>query len=185
MHDPTGEITLRAARSSDAPRIGVVGYSAWRKRIGVHVSPEAYARCDTDIFASSAQASSQQTIVAECCGATVGFAATEDGDNYISDLWVAPDFEGRGTGTAPLSALERAIAERGYETAQVEVLAEHHRALTLFRRPGYKTVWEGTRQNEVLVVALLMRCLTSHCEARLTTRQDNPVKAARNSSNGL
>ncbi len=34
-------------------------------------------------------------------------------------------------------------------------------------------------------VALLMRCPTSHCEARLTTRQDNPVKVARNPSNGL
>ena len=34
-------------------------------------------------------------------------------------------------------------------------------------------------------VALLMRCPTSHCEARLTTQQDNPVKGARNSSNGL
>ena len=31
-------------------------------------------------------------------------------------------------------------------------------------------------------VALLMRCPTSHCEARLTTQQVNPVNAARNSS---
>ncbi len=34
-------------------------------------------------------------------------------------------------------------------------------------------------------VALLMRCPASHCEARLTTQQGKPVKAAPNSSNGL
>ena len=34
-------------------------------------------------------------------------------------------------------------------------------------------------------VALLMRCPASHCEARLTTQQDNPVKVARNWSEVL
>ncbi len=34
-------------------------------------------------------------------------------------------------------------------------------------------------------VALLMRCPTSHSEARLTTQQDKPVKVAPNSTSGL
>lgn len=148
------EVQLRPARTSDALQIGAVGFAAWCKGIGVHVSSEAHTRIDPDVFSAFARNKSEQIIVAECSGAVIGFAATEDGDNYISDLWVAPDFEGRGAGTALLSAVEDVIAGRGYSTAEVEVLAENARALTLYRRLGYKPVWEGKRQDEVLLVDL-------------------------------
>ena len=101
-----------------------------------------------------ARTHTNQVIVAEGDGNLFGFAATEDGDNYISDLWVAPDFEGYGIGTALLSALEEIIADRGYGTARLEVLTDNQRAVSLYRYLGYRIVRQGMRKDKVLCVTL-------------------------------
>ena len=147
-------ISLRPARLSDAAQIGAVGYAAWLKGIGGHVGPEAHCRIDAETFEAFARTSWAQILVAECDGAVVGFAGTEAGDNYISDLWVSPDFEGRGIGARLVAALERVIAERGYDSAEIEVLTANGRALQLYQRLGYRIVWQGRREDAVLCVEL-------------------------------
>ena len=92
--------------------------------------------------------------MAECDGRVIGFAGTEEGDNYMSDLWVSPDFEGRGIGARLVAALERVIAERGYDSAEIEVLTANARALQLYARLGYQIVWQGRREDAVLSVEL-------------------------------
>lgn len=101
-----------------------------------------------------ARTNAYQIVVSEDNDVIVGFAATEAGNNYISDLWISPDFEGYGIGTALLVNLETAIADRGFDAAEVEVLTENERALSLCRRLGYKIVWPGFCVDEVLLVPL-------------------------------
>ncbi|MEM7171089.1 MAG: GNAT family N-acetyltransferase [Pseudomonadota bacterium] len=148
------EITIRPACRSDAETIGVIGHAAWRKGIVGHVGPAARARIGPETFADFAESHTAQIVVAEDDDALLGFAATETGDNTISDLWVAPVAEGRGVGTSLMRALEAIIAERGHEQAEVEVLAENHRALSLYRHLGYEVVWRGVRDDQVLLVPL-------------------------------
>ena len=128
-----GEISIRPARIADASEFGTVGYAAWLRGIGVHVSPEAHERISPEIFASFARTNVDQIVVAEDDDTILGFAATEDDDNYLSDHWVSPNYEGRGIGTALLSVLETTIANRGYDTAEMEVLTRNERALSLYR----------------------------------------------------
>ncbi|MGI9480280.1 MAG: GNAT family N-acetyltransferase [Hyphomicrobiaceae bacterium] len=148
------EFSIRPARVEDTRRIGAVGHQAWLKGISPHVCPEVRERIAPKTFELFARTHTIQVIVAEGDGNLFGFAATEDGDNYISDLWVAPDFEGYGVGTALLSALEEIIADRGYGTARLEVLTDNERAVSLYRYLGYGIEWQGMRHDEVLLLAL-------------------------------
>ena len=147
-------IKIRPAQVSDAPCIGSIGHAAWLRGIGAHVSAQVHERISADTFESFARTNSAQIVVAENVDSVVGFAATEDGDNYISDLWVAPDFEGRGIGSSLVSMLEKIITNHGYDTAEVEVLTANDRALKLYRHLGYKIVWQGTREDEFLSTEL-------------------------------
>ena len=127
------EVTVRPARASDARAIGAVGHAAWLKGIGVHVGPEAHARITPATFA---------------------LFATELGDNYISDVWVAPDHEGRGVATALIAAVEAVIRARGFDCFEIEVLTANERALRLYRHLGYEVTWQGCRDDLALAQEL-------------------------------
>lgn len=148
------EVTVRPARASDARAIGAVGHAAWLKGIGVHVGPEAHARITPATFALFVTVHRGEILVAEIGGAVAGFACTELGDNYISDVWVSPDQEGRGVATALIAAVEAVIRTRGFDGFEIEVLSANHRALRLYRHLGYRTVWEGSRDDPALALEL-------------------------------
>lgn len=147
-------LVIRPARPGDAERIGAVGHAAWLKGIGVHVEPPAHERVTPATFALFAATRCGEIVVAEIDGTMAGFAGTELGDNYISDVWVAPDFESRGVATALLAAIEGVIAERGHRDAEIEVLSANGRALSLYRHLGYEVTWEGARADPVLSLEL-------------------------------
>ncbi|WP_323690136.1 GNAT family N-acetyltransferase [Rhizobium sp. AN95] len=54
----------------------------------------------------------------------------------MSDIWVAPEFEGRGAGSLLIRALERQIADRGFAEAFIDVTAANGRALGTLSAPG-------------------------------------------------
>jgi len=75
----------------------------------------------------------------------VGYVAMEYGNNYISDLWVDPAYEGNGIGSALLDAMAALIDSRGFDAVTIEVLTENTRALDLYGRLGYMISWQGIR----------------------------------------
>ena len=87
-------------------------------------------------------------------GEPAGLAARDDGSDYISDLWVSPLHEGRGVGSALLLSLEQAIAKSGHGRARLEVLTSNVRALALYRRRGYRPVWESFKRDVTLGIEL-------------------------------
>jgi len=145
---------IRPARKTDASNIGKIGYAAWVKGIGNHVEFADRNRISPQTFVTFAQSHTDQIIVAEKTNAITGFTATENGDNYISDLMVAPENEGCGVGTALLSAMERLIGGRGYDTVELEVLTANTRALRLYQHLSYRIVWRGNRRDKALSTAL-------------------------------
>jgi ribosomal-protein-alanine N-acetyltransferase len=147
-------LVVRPARPSDAGEIGRVGHAAWLKGIGVHVGPDAHARITPATFALFATTRCAEILVAEIGGALAGFAGTELGDNYISDVWVSPDHEGRGVATALIAAVEAVIRARGYDTCEIEVLTANERALRLYRHLGYEITWQGSRDDTALALDL-------------------------------
>jgi len=146
-------ILIRPARLVELDRLAALGLAAWERGIRPLVPGQAWQRMRTvNPFRAFLRRCGDSVMVADLGGEAAGIAA-RDGD-CISDLWVAPLHEGRGVGSALLASLEEAIARAGHTQARLEVLSANLRALALYRRRGYRPVWEGFRRDLALGVEL-------------------------------
>ena len=75
---------------------------------------------------------------------TVRFAMEYGGlDGYIDDLFIRPDYRGRGLGRAALDALVAECGRRGVLALHVEVGRDNEVAQTLYRSYGLKPYDDG------------------------------------------
>ncbi|MEM7427658.1 MAG: GNAT family N-acetyltransferase [Pseudomonadota bacterium] len=148
------ELTIRNAHFCDAAEVGVIGYASWRKGIAPLVPSETHALVSEATFADFIREYWKQILIAELAGRIAGIAATEEGDNYISDLWVSPLYEGLGVGTTLITALERRVSDRGFDTVEIEVMTANRRALDLYLNLGYVITWQDERMDTVLQAPL-------------------------------
>ena len=74
--------------------------------------------------------------------------------DYISDLWVSPDAQGRGIGSAILNELMDRMKAEGLKRAQIEVAQANLRALDLYVRQGFRETWRGVKMSETLGLPL-------------------------------
>ena len=146
-------ILIRPARLVELDRLAAIRLAAWERGIRPLVPSRAWQRMRTvNPFRAFLRRRGDSVMVADLGGEAAGIAA-RDGD-CISDLWVAPLHEGRGVGSALLASLEEAIARAGYPQARLEVLSANLRALALYRRRGYRPVWDGFRRDPALGIEL-------------------------------
>lgn len=70
--------------------------------------------------------------------ATWGFS-TEQGGRFLllDELYVLPEFRGRGVGAATLAFVEREAARDGAGAVRIEVSVENEPARELYRKAGY------------------------------------------------
>jgi len=136
---------IREPFASEANALASAAFAAWDKGVGPLVSASARARmCDLD-FANFIRENPDQILAAFVDCVAVGYVAMEYGNNYISDLWVDPAYEGNGIGSALLDAMAALIDSRGFDAVTIEVLTENTRALDLYGRLGYMISWQGIR----------------------------------------
>lgn len=132
-------LAIRPANSAEAQELARIGLEAWEKAIRVwgedadrlrDNAREAYydfcTRCWPDI------------VVVEWNGELAGWGSCEKADDFITDLWVLPEFQGRGIGTALLDVIEAGIRERGYPAARLDTHARNAGAIRLYKRLGYR-----------------------------------------------
>jgi ribosomal-protein-alanine N-acetyltransferase len=140
-----GELTIREMTAADHPVIGVVGFAAWSSSdalSGVDLSAEVRERTRRayELFPSEANG---DVWVAELDGEVVGWLARNSATNYISDLWVLPQQQGRGVGMKlVLFAIDRIRAD-GHRTATIHAHARNTGAIRLYERCGFSIVWRG------------------------------------------
>ncbi|HET7412950.1 MAG TPA: GNAT family N-acetyltransferase [Pararhizobium sp.] len=131
-------MVIRKAHASESGRLAEIGFSAWQ---------HAMASWGEDVAALSANArrayetfvqdSWDIILVGEVDSAAAGWGAREGLRNQITDLWVQPEFQGQGIGSALLQALENEVDAAGFETIEIETHARNQRAIDLYRRRGY------------------------------------------------
>jgi ribosomal-protein-alanine N-acetyltransferase len=153
---PAGQgIRIRPARAGELNRLAAIGLAAWERGIAPLVPLQLVERVrSTNPFRPFLRERGASIMVADWGGAPAGIAARDGAGDYISDLWVAPDREGRGVGSALLAALESAIAEAGHSAARLEVLTANARAMMLYRRLGYRPTWEAFKRDLTLGIEL-------------------------------
>ncbi|WP_312055458.1 GNAT family N-acetyltransferase [Pantoea brenneri] len=81
----------------------------------------------------------ETVLVAECDGQRVGFAGLLENDNFLHSLYVDPDWQGRGAG----SALLEAIQARFTSTGALKCLTMNKAAQAFYLKHGWKMIAQG------------------------------------------
>ncbi|WP_425298950.1 GNAT family N-acetyltransferase [Rhizobium sullae] len=92
--------------------------------------------------------------VAELDRNVVGWSARESSPNYVSDLWVKPDHQGRGIGQALLLHLCDIMAAQGHVKARLDTHAKNSEAIRLYERCGFTIIWRGLEYSKNMGVDL-------------------------------
>lgn len=145
---------LRNMTASDAGAVARIGYEAWKSN-RVHESwcePSVETRVE-NCFLTFAGCPDAEVVVAVAAGEIIGWGARDSrehpgdrsrGWDYISDLWIAPHWQGKGVGSALLDELLARMRIENLGVACIETDASNDAALSLYKRAGFVEVWQGT-----------------------------------------
>jgi len=158
-------MTQRLFRTmTDADRTGVadIGYSSWlaNRLYQEWFDPAVETRARTWLQ-DWVKDPKCDVVVCILDGEVVGWGARDRYDDteaddldYISDLWVSPDTQGRGIGSALLNELMDRMRAEGLKRARIEVAQANLRALDLYVRQGFRETWRGVKMSETLGLPL-------------------------------
>lgn len=129
---------IRQARSTEIRTLAALGVIAWEQAFEAagEVTDHLRIKAEATYFGFCEQ-SWPIIIVAEVDGETVGWAALEAGQNKITDLWVLPNFQRHGIGSALIGELERQATEREFDEIHLETHAKNMPALLFFKKHEY------------------------------------------------
>ncbi len=135
---------------ADAESVGEVGFAAWAANPVLNdFGTEMPARVHR-AFRDFAASGSSVTLVAECDGEVVGWTARDGDADYVSDLWVHPDHQGRGAGRALLEHVFSLMRTEGIGRARIATHARNAGAIRLYGRCGFVLVWRGMERSEAM-----------------------------------
>ena len=137
---------VRKAVAAEAPRLGEIGFEAWRtSAFGANDAGRTDADTLRNEFVQFCAEKPEVIVLAANDNQLLGWGAREFSDQVISDLWVAPEAQGRGVGAALLAALEEAIAIAGFSHSELETYAGNAGAVRFYSRQGYEPIWRGMK----------------------------------------
>ncbi|OCW56704.1 GNAT family N-acetyltransferase [Hoeflea olei] len=132
-------LAIRPAASAEAQDLAGIGLAAWEIAISVWGEDAGRLRENArNAYYDFCTSHWPDILVAEWDGELAGWGSCEKADDFITDLWVHPDFQGRGIGTALLAEIEAQIRERGYPAARLDTHAHNTGAIRLYKRQGYR-----------------------------------------------
>ncbi len=137
-------IVTRHAREDDVPVLVDIGLQAWERAVSGVADARAMRHVAEVAFLSFLRSRWLSVSVVEFEGQAVGWAAREDNDGHISDLWVRPAVQRSGFGSLLLAELEARIAAEGFEAAAIKTHAQNAPAIDFFRKHGYSISWLST-----------------------------------------
>lgn len=135
---------IRHARAGDVDRLTAIGLAAWQSAIAGLADGERMRRVAEASFFRFLSDHWLSVVLIEAEGGIRGWAAREDFDNAISDLWIEPAVQGRGLGAVLLGEIERRVVADGFDVATTKTHARNDRAVTFFRNRGYGVSWLST-----------------------------------------
>ncbi|WP_221155304.1 GNAT family N-acetyltransferase [Rhizobium lentis] len=150
------ELTIRKITHADREAVGAVGFAAWaagRAFEDSYRDPEVIAKVQHE-FAVFPHEAKGEIFVAELDSEIIGWGARDGDPNYVSDLWVHPDHQGRGIGRALLLHLCEVMAAEGLATARLDTHARNEGAIRLYQRCGFTVIWHGIEFSKSMGVPL-------------------------------
>ncbi|KGF68173.1 hypothetical protein LL06_18045 [Hoeflea sp. BAL378] len=132
-------LAIRPASSAEAQDLARIGLAAWEVAIRVWGEDAGRLRENArNAYYDFCTRGWPDILVAEWDGVLAGWGCCEKADDFITDLWVHPDFQGRGIGTALLKEIEAQVRARGYFAVRLDTHARNTGAIRLYKRMGYR-----------------------------------------------
>ncbi|WP_327787012.1 GNAT family N-acetyltransferase [Agrobacterium rubi] len=149
-------LTIRTMTEADRTAVGLVGFAAWTSSSAFE---DAYldavvierVRRDFEVFAQETQC---DIALAEIDGTLAGWGARAGEPDYISDIWIDPDWQGKGIGRALVKHFIDEMHASGIPIARIATHAKNINAIKLYERCGFRIVWRGTQWSESMQVDL-------------------------------
>ncbi|OOG75852.1 GNAT family N-acetyltransferase [Sinorhizobium sp. A49] len=135
---------IRHARHDEVGTLTAIGLRAWEGATSGLVDVASMRRLAENAFADFLTNNWLSVSLIEVDGRPRGWAARENFDENISDLWIDPDVQAQGLGARLLADIELRISNDGFETAKTKTHAQNAAAIGFFRKHGYGVSWLST-----------------------------------------
>lgn len=153
-HPPSGgkTIILRDMTAADHDVVGRVGWDAWRSTgpLDRGFADPKVAQRVKEAFLRFPSTTNGHVVVAEIGDQVVGWGARDHGSDYISDIWIAPDFHRRGIGMALVEHFSEGIRSEGLRQARIATHQKNFAAIALYKRCGFNIAWQGMERDSIL-----------------------------------
>lgn len=157
------ERLFRTMKDADRTGVAEIGYSSWlaNRHYQEWFDPKVEDRARAWLE-GWVQNPGCDVVVCIADGSVVGWGARDNYEapgrggplDYVSDLWVSPETQGRGVGSAILTELMNRMRAERLERARIEVAQANLRALDLYIRQGFRETWRGVKMSETLGLPL-------------------------------
>ncbi|MDO9415880.1 GNAT family N-acetyltransferase [Pararhizobium sp.] len=134
-------IIVRPAHEGELRLLAAIGLAAWEKAVSGLVDPASMRDSVHHSFQTFLNDRWLGVDVAESGAVVCGWAARENGDGNITDLWVDPSRQRQGIGSKLLAETESRIAGRGHAVASLETHAKNAQAISFFQKHGFAISW--------------------------------------------
>ncbi|WP_319410366.1 GNAT family N-acetyltransferase [uncultured Cohaesibacter sp.] len=160
------QLILRSIGEGDVRQATECGLLAWQSSIGRYLGdfgPSQWIDLE-NAFAlylasfvnpKTDNGRNERLVIAECDGTIAGFCGYEMNEAYLSDLWVAPQWQGRAVGAQLLKAAQLALRLSGQKMMALEVLAQNARAIAFYQKHGLVETARSVKYDPVLKRKLL------------------------------
>ena len=146
---------VRRARPGEGKALGAIGFAAWAaSEFAINDNGRVDQVALLLDFEKLGVEHPEAILVAEVNGEIAGWGARENANQNISDLWIAPNYQGRGIGTALLGALESEVAALGFAQVELETLATNTRAIKFYEKHGFIVAWRAEKFSTSLGYAI-------------------------------
>jgi 2-amino-4-hydroxy-6-hydroxymethyldihydropteridine diphosphokinase len=138
MSSELTEVVIRKASPQEVGRLGDIAYEAWEEGILPLLSETPGMRSgERRRLAAAAHELLERIIVAEFDGVAVGWCSRARGRAYIPFLFVTPEYQSQGIGSALLRRMESMLELEGESRVLLETPADNVRAVHFYERQGY------------------------------------------------
>jgi ribosomal-protein-alanine N-acetyltransferase len=134
----TADIIIRKAMPEEADRLGDIAYEAWERGILPLLTEEPGMRTSERRRLSIAvHEMLERILVAEVESVAAGWCSRARGRAYIPFLFVTPEDQSHGIGSALLRRMESMLELEGEGRVLLETPADNVRAVRFYERQGY------------------------------------------------
>jgi len=132
-------ITIRKADSADARRLADIAFQAWEHGIYPLLAAQPGLRESEKYRLTQVVAETiSRIIVAEVDGIVVGWCSRAARRSYIPYLFVMPELQRNGLGSALLRRMESMLELAGAERVHLETPADNVPAVRFYEKQGYR-----------------------------------------------